>query len=212
MQKYKKYPRGKNYLTINSVLRVIFFVKILFLKVSFRNTHIDVHAAFACGEQIVYYKNTWSTPLHREGAVRDMQGVWTWGALVPQAHLQIPPSCRENGSAPSTARFAKLPITADFSKSPYAIIVSSSHPYPRKCHKDTWNTHQIPKNLSNPLLFAQKREKNRCSSIAISEKLPTFALAFRKGAQNEIFERLRTRRKRQGSAAWKRAAKRCQFL
>lgn len=38
MQKYKKYPRGKNYLTTNSVLRVIFFVKILFLKVSFRKT------------------------------------------------------------------------------------------------------------------------------------------------------------------------------
>ena len=83
---------------------------------------------------------------------------------------------------------------------------------PRKCQIDTWNTHQIPKNLSNPLLFALKSAKNRCSSIAISEKLPTFALAFRKGAQNEIFERLRTRRKRQGSAAWKRAAKRCQFL
>lgn len=58
MQKYNKYTRWKNYLTINSVLRVIFFVKILFLKVSFRKTHIDVHAAFACGEQIVYYKNT----------------------------------------------------------------------------------------------------------------------------------------------------------
>ena len=83
------------------------------------------------------------------------------------------------------------------------IIVSSPHPYPQKCHKDTWNTHQIPKNLSNPLLFALKSAKNRCSSIAISEKLPTFALAFRKGAQNEIFERLRTRRKRQGSAAFR---------
>ena len=53
------------------------------------------------------------------------------------------------------------------------------------------------------MLFAQKLEKNRCSSIAISEKLPTFALAFRKGAHNEIFERLRTRRKRQGSAAYR---------
>ena len=58
MQKYNKYTRWKNYLTANSVLRVIFFVKILFLKVSFRKTHIDVHAVFACGEQIVYYKNT----------------------------------------------------------------------------------------------------------------------------------------------------------
>ena len=38
MQKYNKYTRWKNYLTINSVLRVIFFVKILFLKVSFRKT------------------------------------------------------------------------------------------------------------------------------------------------------------------------------
>ena len=63
--------------------------------------------------------------------------------------------------------------------------------------------HQIPKNLSNPLLFALKSAKNRCSSIAISEKLPTFALAFRKGTHNEIFERLRTRRKRQGSAAFR---------
>ena len=84
---------------------------------------------------------------------------------------------------------------------------SSSFPLPihnpPKCHKDTWNTHQIPKNLSNPLLFALKSEKKRCASIAISEKLPTFALAFRKGAHNEIFERLRTRRKRQGSAAFR---------
>ena len=38
MQKYNKYTRWKNYLTANSVLRVIFFVKILFLKVSFRKT------------------------------------------------------------------------------------------------------------------------------------------------------------------------------
>ena len=74
---------------------------------------------------------------------------------------------------------------------------------PQKCQIDTWNTHQIPKNLSNPLLFALKSEKNRSVSIAISEKLPTFALAFRKGAHNEIFERLRTRRKRQGSAAFR---------
>ena len=56
-------------------------------------------------------------------------------------------------------------------------------------------------------LFLRKKlkiiffQKKFFKDLFSCEKGRTFALAFRKGAQNEIFERLRTRRKRQGSAA-----------
>ena len=46
------------------------------------------------------------------------------------------------------------------------------------------------------MLFAPFQRKNRLHPLAMSRKLPTFALAFRKGGMNEIFERLRTRRKK----------------
>ena len=46
------------------------------------------------------------------------------------------------------------------------------------------------------MLFAPFQRKKRLQSLAMSRKLPTFALAFRKGGVNEIFERLRTRRKK----------------
>ena len=54
----------------------------------------------------------------------------------------------------------------------------------------------IPENLSENMLFAPFQRKKRLQSLAMSRKLPTFALAFRKGGVNEIFERLRTRRKK----------------
>ena len=136
MQIYNKYTRWKNYLTTNSVLRVIFFVKILFLKVSFRKTHIDVHAVFAVENKLCITKTRDQHPFIGRGSSRYARRL---NLRCPCA-TGAPPdtaSCRENGSAPSTARFAKLPITADFSKSPYVVLISSPHPYPQKCHKDT---------------------------------------------------------------------------
>ena len=82
-------------------------------------------------------------------------------ALEPQAHLQIPLPVEKMAQHPQQHVFSKLPITAVLFKQPYAVIISPPRTQPPKCHNDTRNTHRIPKNLSNPLLFAQKREKNR---------------------------------------------------
>ena len=136
MQKYKKYPRGKNYLTTNSVLRVIFFVKILFLKVSFRKTTSMFMQYLHVENKLCITKTRDQHPFIGRGSSRYARRL---NLRCPCATGAPPdtPSCRENGSAPSTARFAKLPITADFSKSPYAVIVSSPHSYPQKCQIDT---------------------------------------------------------------------------
>lgn len=62
MQIYNKYTRGKNYLTINSVLRVIFFVKILFLKVSFRKTTSMFMQYLHVENKLCITKNVINTP------------------------------------------------------------------------------------------------------------------------------------------------------
>ena len=88
-------------------------------------------------------------------------------------------------------------------KHPSKSIYCPSPPIPSKMSQRHLKYPSNPQKPVQSLAICTKKRKNRCSSIAISEKLPTFALAFRKGAQNEIFERLRTRRKRQGSAAFR---------
>ena len=62
MQKYNKYTRWKNYLTANSVLRVIFFVKILFLKVSFRKTTSMFMQYLHVENKLCITKNVINTP------------------------------------------------------------------------------------------------------------------------------------------------------
>ena len=136
MQKYKKYPRGKNYLTTNSVLRVIFFVKILFLKVSFRKTTSMFMQYLHVENKLCITKTRDQHPFIGRGSSRYARRL---NLRCPCATGAPPdtPSCRENGSAPSTARFAKLPITAVLFKSPYAVLISSPRCNPPKCQIDT---------------------------------------------------------------------------